>query len=241
MHRDKYGFIGQIQPNGSIEGGDSACWMGHWIYLNGGKDPQSLIRMSSYEVKPGAYVRHPIPEQTNNGFGAYYANPWQGCISRDQLSGIMCGLVGQKDHAAMLRLIKHWALRGFLFSYNTIKNGRDPKTAKQKLPDFTGPEMWALALRGLKYPWMFLPLLYVFDLHMLLSTILRNKSFDTDPINYTGRLLVSLRVCPTLISKLTWLVLDKEKLEEELIGYWCGWRKTCEIANKAIEELDKLR
>jgi hypothetical protein len=232
---DKYGFIGQIQDDGSVEGGDSACWTGHWILLGG--EGQS---MSKFEVKPGAYVRHPVPEQTNNGFGAYYESPWRGCISRDQLTGIMCGLIGEGDCEAMSRLVLHWALSGFLFSYNTIHNGRVPGSEKPKLPDFTGPEMWALAIRGLKWGYLLYPLLVIFDLHMLISTVIRRLTFDKDPINYTGRLIVSQERLPTPISRLTWALCDKVKLRKEIRGYWCGWRDSCEMEQMSVNRLGKL-
>lgn len=71
MNRDQYGIIGQIQPDGGIEGGDSACWNGHYTYYTG-DDPIDFVK--TFEVSPGGYVRHPYPDATNNRFGAYYKN-----------------------------------------------------------------------------------------------------------------------------------------------------------------------
>lgn len=154
MNKDKYNIIGQIQPDGSIEGGDSVNWMGHYLYLTKHKFPFR----KTFEVGFGAYVRHPDPKQTNNGFGAYYKNPWDGVISRDQLIGIIMGLMSQKDRIGMVKLTLHHALRGFLFTYNTRKNGQNPTQTKWKIPDLTFMSIWALILRG------FGPLSWVFGL-----------------------------------------------------------------------------
>src|SRR5690606_39974850 len=119
LHRDQYGIRGQIQPGGWVEGGDSACWMGAYIYLTGDKFPY----VKTFEKGFGGYVRHTDPKNTYNGFGAYYKNPWNGCMSRDQLTGVLGALIRQKEHAAMLRLFLQHSLRLFLFDYKTIQNG----------------------------------------------------------------------------------------------------------------------
>lgn len=221
MNFDKYGILGQIQANGTIEGGDSANWQGHYIYLSGKEFDYSNI----FEADWGGYVRHPVPDMTNNGFGAFYNNPWDGCISRDQLTGIVAGLISQKDYKAMLRLFLHHALRGFLFSYNTIHNGDDPKTSGWKFPDITGPDILAHILRGFGFfSWIFWPLLNLLDLQMLLATLWNNKHHKTDPISYAIKLIVSKEHCPSLISLLSWKLCDKNKLINEIKIYWSGWR-----------------
>lgn len=65
--------------------------MGHWLYLNGGSDEYFNVDkyIDTFNVHFGAWVRHPHPDMTNNGFGAHYKNPWNGCITRDQLTGIL--------------------------------------------------------------------------------------------------------------------------------------------------------
>jgi len=123
--RDQYGVIGQIQTGGWVEGGDSACWNGHYSYFSG--DTKTLPYVKTFEVKPGAYVRHPKADVTYNGFGAYYRNPWMGCISRDQMTGVLLGIIAEKNRMAMLRLFLHWSLKGFLLTYKVLDNGKDPK------------------------------------------------------------------------------------------------------------------
>lgn len=230
MHRDKYGIIGQIQPDGSVEGGDSACWNGHWVYLNSANGSFPYVKI--FEVGFGGYCRHPHPEQTYQGFGAYYKNPWNGCMSRDQLTGTLLALIKQQEHMAMLRLFLQHACRLWLFTYNTIPNGSNPKTAGWKLPDLTVMDFWATALRGFgKASWLLWPLLCVLDVHLLLSAIY-DKYFDQkepDCINFIGKLLVAREYVPTPVSWLATKFVNKANLLERLTAYWCTWRDNPEF------------
>lgn len=239
MHRDEYNIIGQIQPNGTVEGGDSTCWMGHWAYLT--NDPFPYIK--TFEVSFGCYVRHPYPEQTNNGFGAYYKNPWNGCISRDQLTGILLAIIRKQDKSAMLRVIAHHSLSLFLFSYNTIHNGVDPKKAKWKLPDLTLFDIWAMELRGFgKFSWIFWPILCLLDIHLLFSWIY-DKYFDnqeSDCINAIGKLLVSREFIPTPTSWLAAKFINKQNLTSRLKEYWCGWRDNPEFVLAFQQKIDEI-
>jgi len=221
MNFDKHGVLGQIQPDGSIEGGDSANWYGQYIYLTQGKRRFPKF----FEVSFGAYVRHPDIDQTNNSFGAYYINPWAGCISRDQLTGILAALIGQKEYLASLRLILHHACWLFLFAYNTITNGQVPRTTKWKWPDVTLLNIWALELRAFGwFSWLFYPLLLIFDLHDFVNTIIHRFKIKKDPISYAMRLIICRENVPTLISLLSWVICDKDKLIKEIETYWGGWR-----------------
>lgn len=229
MHIDKFGIIGQIQDNGTIEGGDSVNWMGHWIYVT--KNEDKFPFCNAFEIKPGAYVRHPIPEQTNNGFGAYYNHAWDGVMSRDQLTGTIGALIAKENYKAGERMLKHHAKRGFLFAYNTRPNGEDPKTAKWQLPDITGPDMLACMLRA-AFPWNILlyPLLCILDLHVLIATIVhRYSGFDDDPISFAMKYMITTNHCVTPAGALTRKVLDRDKLLHEIKEYWSGWRQTPEI------------
>lgn len=240
MNRDKYGIIGQIQDDGSIEGGDSACWMGHYVYLTGDNDPDYV---TTFEVSFGAYVRHPYPDQTFNGFGAHYLNPWNGCISRDQYTGVLLAIIKTGDWKAMLRTMTHHLAWGMLFTYNTIKNGRNPSEARWKLPDLTLMDIWATQLRGFGLvSWLFFPLLCVLDLHMLLNALIDRvfKVDNPDVINFMGKLFVSREYVPTPVSYLTSKVVDRSNIYARLKEYWCGWRDNCEfldLFDKKMEEI----
>lgn len=244
MNRDRHGIIGQIQPDGSIEGGDSACWMGHWLYLNDGKCPDTDWDASKFikefEVSFGAYVRHPDPSLSYDGFAAYYKNPWDGVISRDQYHGVLAAIIAAKDYSALFRAFLHHGAWAWLFMYNTRINGQNPSQAKWKMPDLTLFDMWALYIRGAGLlGWLFYPLLTLFDVHLFLSTVFVNmepKEKD-DVINHTIKMIIAKDKKPTLFSWLAWKVLNKEKLMEKLKIYWCGWRDGCEIVKKYEERV----
>jgi len=242
MNRDSNGIIGQIQADGSIEGGDSACWNGHWLYLNDGKDPGGNVvtdvesYVDFFEVEPGAYVRHPVPSESINRFGAYYKNPWNGCISRDQLTGILAALNKHDKPGPILRLMLHHSLKLFLFTYNTVRNGQDPETAEWKMPDITLMDIWALELRALgnAVRWLkpiLYPVLTILDIHMLLNTLYFNYfNKDEDNINHAIKLIIGKENNPTIISKLTFKLCNKIKLINTIKSYWCNWRDNCNFA-----------
>lgn len=227
MVTDEQGIIGQVQGDASIEGGDSVNWQGHWLYLERRPWPFRAI----FEVGFGAYVRHPLKERTSNGFGSYYANPWDGVISRDQLTGILAGLISQADRLGALRLIIHHAAWLWLFAYNTRENGLAVPEAKWKWPDFTGPNIWALELRALgNVSWLFWPLLIVFDLHILFDAIAHRAMRSKDPISFAIKLIIGERTVPTPLSVMAYNITDKKKLKNEIDQYWCGWRKNCDMS-----------
>jgi hypothetical protein len=225
--KDENQIIGQMQENGTYDGGDSVNWMGHYIYLTGDKDNFPFVE--TFEKGFGGYVRHPDPKRSNNGFAAHYKNPWDGVISRDQLVGIIAGLIAKGARGALLRAAIHHAAWLFLFSYNNIKNGVNPNNNKDgvnwKWPDLTLFNTWALYLRGFGLlSTLTYPILCILDLHLLVSTLLTNRSKDNDKINYAMRMIIAKDNTPTLISKLAWKILDKDNLVNLIKDYWSGWR-----------------
>jgi hypothetical protein len=240
MNRDAFGAICQIREDGSIECGDSVCWTGHEYYLSG-KNP---IRKHSFSDFFGAgkfaYVRHPNDFATDNSFGCYYKNPWDGVISRDQLTGLLAGLIAEKNVWRSFLLIIHHAAWLFLFSYNTRPNGKNPKESKWKWPDPTGPAMWAMEIRALRW-WgaPLYPLLCVFDLYNFFAVFYYNKTEDKDPINFCIQIIIGREFFPTPFSFLTFKLLFKEKMILELSNYWCGWRDNCEIVDLYAERILK--
>lgn len=255
--RDVHGIIGQVQQgtwDKWVEGGDSAAWNGYYSYFS--KDTKTLPYVKTFEIGFGAYVRHPVPVATNNKFGAYYNNPWDGCISRDQLGGILLGIIAERDYLAMLRLMLHWSLRLFLFSYNTIQNGEDTTKTKfsifkffynpeqenyYKMPDLTFFNMWGLALRGFGVmSWIFWPLLVVFDIHMLADAMLANKDDNKSINSHLGRLHVATKVAPTPLSYLSRKLANKQVFKKKAEHYWAGKRVNpgiSDLMQKAIEKL----
>jgi len=222
---DQYGLLGQPYPEG-LEGGDSASWTGLYIFFTG----DTSINYDNLEVSSGAYVRHHVPHPTLNRFGSYYANPYDGVISRDQLTGVILARIGQKNTKAILRILVHHALRLFLFSYNTRKNGVHPEDAPWKLPDITFMDIWALYLRGLPLLGLLLyPLLCLFDLHLLFNAVNVRyiKKEQEHVLNYLGKLICAKRILPTPLSMLAWAITDMTQMKKALETYWCGWRKQC--------------
>jgi hypothetical protein len=167
---------------------------------------------------------------TNHGFGAYYEHPWAGCISRDQMTGIMAALIATHDFKGMCRLILHHATRGFLFAYNTIHNGRPKDLWGWKIPDLTLLDIWATEIRGLKpLAYLLWPLLCILDVHIFIATLVNLKRKQDDPINFAIKLIIANEHLPTPLSWLAWKACDKVKLHEEIHDYWAGWRDTPEI------------
>lgn len=229
IHRDRYGIIGQVQPAGSpieVEGGDSVNWTGHYIYLTGKGDLKQFRAHQGGKMVDGAYVRHPVHSSTFNEFGAYYQGTWDGVISRDQYTGILLGLLKLGCTKCAKKAVKHHAKRGFLFAYNTRINGQNPWQSKWKMPDFTGPDIWALEIRALRLPdAVALPLLTVLDLHVLVNSLTLRMSKKDDVISHVGKLVASLEYQPTVTSKLTWKLTNRLDLVDRLFTYWTGWRQ----------------
>ena len=232
---DKYGSIGQIQPDGSIDGGDSVNWEGHRRYLTEGKHDYRYhyhkSRLPEYKAffkdKTIGYKRHPRSSAT----ASYYKNPWNGNISRDQLTGILAYHIKYTDYKESLKIILHHGAWLWLFAYNTVRNG--DTTFKWKWPDFTGPDIWAMELRCLRpYSYLLYPIICMLDLHTLLNTLYFNRFVkDDDVISFAIKVISTREYMPTPFSWLAWKLLNKKKLVGLISDYWCGWRKNCGMAD----------
>lgn len=236
INQDKHGAI--IHRVGSYEdAGDAVNWTGHFTYFTG----IVLLPLKLFEKGFGGYVRHFDPEMTGGGTGAYYLNPWNANISRDQLTGIIGWIIKTKDYWAMVRLILHHFCWLFLFAYNTIQNGKDPKTADWKWPDITLFDIWSMELRGFGwFSWIFWPLLCILDLQMLVEAIIANNQDREDVISFTLTLCISREYVPTPTSWLTFQILDKKELLEEIKKYWCGDRNNCGMYELYEDKLKEL-
>lgn len=119
--------------------------------------------------------------------------------SRDQLTPLLIWY-GATSYTHLLReMFKDHLKRALLFAYNTRRNYVYPTEAETiaknppdsgvvwnygwKVPDLTGPEIWALYIRGFQLKLLY-PLLYLFDLQTLAGSLaLRLKPYD-DVINH---------------------------------------------------------
>lgn len=239
---DNHLLIGQrFTYKGStyIEGGDSASWTGLYTYLTGDRD----TGFPTLEVAPGAYARHPVPHPISNRFGYYYAGTWDGVISRDQLTGIILGHMKLENRAKTWDMIKHHARRGFLFSYNSRKNGLLPEEAPWKLPDFTGPDIWALYLRSFgAWSWIAFPVLCVLDLQMLINAVnIRYVKKEKEHVlNFLGKFFASREYVPTPVSWVTKLLVSKTQMHSALKLYWDGWRQNPGMSKLFSKKVDEL-
>lgn len=239
MHIDGLGILCQPQSDGTLDGGDSVNWTAHAIFVGAvrGWDRDRFCR--TFEMRPGAWVRHPEPSRSSFGWAAYEAGAWQGCISRDQMTGVMCLLVRLDHRRALADLLREHLRRGLLFSSNTIKNGQDPRSVNRKVPDFTGPETWSLYVRGLMRPSLFKSaVLCVLDVALLLSALaLRFKPKD-DVLSFLIRLATADWVDPTPVSGLALRVTDFDRIRLSLKNYWTGWRDQPEMFYKWGEYIE---
>ena len=229
---DEHGNLMQLQ-RGELEGGDSLNWTGHKclieFLLTGNRTPARTLAFFSNNGT--GLVRYPNPSMTNNGFGAYHEDAWNGCISRDQLTGAYLMLLATDKSTALGKLVTRAFIvehsrRFFMFANNVISNGDDPKSFKKKFfRDITGLDIAALRYRYTlnqqnKSTWN--PLLCFMDLQMLVNAILirtfRRK--ETDLVSFTGKLIASMAFSQTPVASLTWKITDKDHLKRSASIYW---------------------
>lgn len=150
---DDYGVMGQIQADGSVEGGDSLCWNGHAFvvgahveigkfvdYINSRYHP--VVMYNNFFLCP-FLVRHPWSQSKHSHFSSYSNGVYDGCLSRDQLTGFLGANAIHKTKVSNKMVgdwIEHYAFRGFLFTNNTIVNGADAykHRAKRLVPRHPG-------------------------------------------------------------------------------------------------------
>lgn len=208
---DEYGVI--LAGEG-LDGGDTLANEGTYWLLEGLSLADKSYRLISFPTvvkllepkKDGRYRRHPDRKS------------WYGDMdraSRDQLTSWLAALTAQGDTAAARRLFWAHALRGFLFCQNTRRNGTTRENHNEpykisggrivrrdyswKLPDFTGPEFWALLIRATRFKCLY-PLLFLFDLFLIPGAIVSCFKQETDVRNAIQLHVVSRRFMPTLWS-----------------------------------------
>jgi len=216
---DENGVLGQRESDGTFGGGDSTSYMGQYIYLC--PDAIDFNYARFFSVGFGAYVRHP-----QNNYSSYYKHPWDGRISRDQLKGILLALIKQKNTKEILKVFIHHAAWLWMFAYNARGNG---SLTKWKLPDLTGPDVWAMYIRGVfgKAAILFYPILCILDLHNLINALAVKRNNNGHVISFLACLFVSVDIAPTFVSKYTLKINSYKFLIANLITFWCGFRGSC--------------
>lgn len=221
---DKNGWLMQVQEDESLEGGDSASFSAHRLYLDPKTTPYYVHRFHKfYHNGELGYCRYPEKREIYK-WTAFYASPWEGVMSRDQLTPILCLMIKHRIMKENLKFLFHHALSLFLFTYNTIHNGSKPPFKYSKIPDPTGPSFWALELR--LFGWVFWPIYFILDFYNLLVVMHWNKNtFGDDHITLGINIITTYETYPTPISKLTFRLWDKKKFIRMMWSYWSTWRK----------------
>lgn len=131
--------------------------------------PQNTQKLLEPE-KDGVYIRNPDPTK-------WYSDPHN--VSRDQLVPIMCfqALMSATDEFRenQKRLLLACLKRG-MFSQNTEPNWVDPRTESvpKKIPDFLGPDLWAIMARSwIRTVWfpLALPIILFGDVFLVITAL----------------------------------------------------------------------
>ena len=257
-------MIGQVGwptlPKG-LEGGDTINRMSHYLFLLGinkelgypiaamkelpWRFARPALILARFESKewPGEFVRHYRITASPHGWVAYVNGHYQGVLSRDQFISLLICLGYHNEHEMLWRIVKAHFRRGFLFTNNTLHNGDDPKTAKQKIVgDVTGPEVLAAYLRGFSthrvVKW-FKPLIWIaltiLDVETFLGSLywpLRYKrkegkwKMETDIINHASVIIYGMQRMTTLTMWFAAKILSAEFVMVRLAKYWHSWRES---------------
>lgn len=130
-------------------------------------------------------------------------------MSRDQMHWMIA--LALADETAFRAFIHNWSRRAFLFGTNT--QGNSDFDNKIKLPDFTGPGLWAYSIRciaiskGAPVPKWLKPVLTLMDLEMLANSLIRVYWYgkdrnETDSRNHLKAMGLAKLVGDTWMAKL---------------------------------------
>jgi hypothetical protein len=173
----------------------------------------------------GAWVRHPSEGWWSDGDR----------LSRDQSTPLVI-VLSEFFSRRLLRRFFFQHLRRFFFFTNTRRNGATmgndgeekypgrPEWGKHnyswKVPDFIGFEFLAIYIRAFR-AWWFYPLLLIFDLETLISSVLWwYRDRDTDVLNHIIVCNYATRVYPTPISKLAKRLNKYELMKSKMDHYF---------------------
>jgi hypothetical protein len=210
LGRDAGGIIGQLQDDGSLDGGDSAHRTGVTAFCNSAQDAALLPRFES----GGVMVRHPIQAPWNN---------WKNC-SRDQLTGFSAGCwrTGHLDVAQ--RLLKAHAARIPPFTCQNTENDWPGTTKNPPVGDLLMPHDLMFLRISAGENAAYLDMIAQFTLQVAIET--------TDPNVKTEKNQLILE--SILCGRLNLFTRVHPNYEDSLRAYWSGWRKQPQIAEELI-------
>jgi len=222
---DKFGLLDKKHKP---DGGDSGHREGlYWSLLAMMSiiDKKQYLRSSHfrYEVQylnvmrkihphDGVILRHSNP--------LYDASDWDR-MSRDQLQPniIAAGYWSKKQ---LVRLLKGHLVRGLLFAGNTRRNGATKSNHNKlvageirnygwKIPDLTGPDIWANYIRAFNIKILY-PLLLILDIELFIGSIIWRYKKGNITMNHTLSLLQAIDRMPTFWTWLSKKIMTPEKL-----------------------------
>ncbi len=179
----------------------------------------------------------------SNAYGKYRRSNHEGKwyseydrTSRDQLTPVLIylGYISAGPYPAFNMLFFDHLKRGLLFTYNTRRNFQYPTLEEHlakstpdvkwnygwKIPDVTGPEFWALYIRGFR-AWYLYPLLYFFDLETLIASVItRFQKQKDDVINHAVVLEYAKVRMDTFVMKLARMITPRPLLQSRLDAFF---------------------
>jgi hypothetical protein len=222
---DEKGLVVQKKDaTGFGDGGDSLNRSSVTVFLSRLSGPTPLLDCHDVDLilgnGDGRFRRSWHPDKWYNNFDR---------TSRDQLTPLVI-MGGNLNMRPMLKQIFFNHLkRGLLFAYNTRRNFMYPTLEEHqrlstpdvawdyswKVPDFTGPEFWALYIRGFECKLLY-PLLYLFDIHTALGALVLRYQKEVDVINHAVVLEYAKVRMDTFWMKLARKLTPRTLLQERL-------------------------
>ncbi len=226
LYCDDQGFPGTASP---FDGGDTAADLGTILALDS-TELLSLGKMRElFDISEYAPRRHPDKSK-------WYGQPDR--FSRDQLIPMLCTFVRYPGTESQRLFYGSHKKRSFLFSWNTRGNGQ--MDMPWKIPDITGPLVWALWIRSSQssFAKLFLPLL---DLELLIGAIQWRFTPKSNQItrNHMLSAITCKKYSPTWTSRLAYWITDFDDLIERwrLSNIATNEYPTADLFQKAVNDL----
>ncbi len=235
---DKYGLI----TTSEHDGGDSSHKTAHYAIATEVLPtllPSPYIREMRWYFLEKGLVRHPDPEK-------WYSEPQR--YSRDQFAPQVIYSAFKRDPWLKKFFRKHKE-NFLLYTWNTRHNWVYPESDSRynpheslkydppKMPDITSPfEFWGFYIRGFRC-WLLYPWLILSDIETLISAVIKRFDKDCDVNNCLAACLLAMRVMPTGIGHLAYLIL-KPVLKRKLREYWAENKYEPPIGEFYIKALD---
>jgi hypothetical protein len=246
---DDWGLLCVRTHLNTLDGGDTCANEFSRLYCLHHERPQQITAEQLVDIETKLamlcnrlaerYLRHPDPAK-------WYSDTDR--LSRDQLTPLLHFLALNVNSPAAKqhwnRLVKIHARRLFCFAWNTVRNFQyktlEDHLAKStpdvtwnpkwKLPDFCGPSIWTVYIRGAlnRLPrgsahlifLLILPLLTLLDLESAVSSIQRRFDGETDQRNTAISTHFAARFWPTPVSLLAKLIYGTKAPRAAFKAWW---------------------